>query len=78
MTSEVMVEIESLAEDKERSTTAPWPPERQKAVRICWPRPWDALGSECQKHHTWDDDQEVSHTLLRHRFCYRERSTVEY
>lgn len=35
--------MESRAEERERSTTAPWPPEREKAVRICWPRPWDAL-----------------------------------
>jgi hypothetical protein len=38
-----MVEMDFLAEVRERSTTAPWAPERQKAVRICWPSPWDAL-----------------------------------
>jgi hypothetical protein len=42
-TSALMVEMDFLAEVRERSTTAPWAPERQKAVRICWPSPWDAL-----------------------------------
>jgi hypothetical protein len=45
--SALMVEIEFCAEERERSITAPWAPERQKAVMICWPSPCDALGCEC-------------------------------